>query len=133
MTTWPWTRDHHPGPAPRRTSPPAAAAAAAEAAEAAHLRYVAYRLDGAEPAWHVFAGRGELVAMPLWDPGRALVLTATTPAGLLTQMRETEQAHPEQRGPQHRGGPVPSPSPSPRRRGPTPPSTRSSAGQERPS
>ncbi|WP_344831740.1 hypothetical protein [Actinocorallia longicatena] len=56
-------------------------------------RTIAQRLNASEPDWYVsftVAGRA-LVAMPLWDPGKKVILTDRDPRSLWFQMRHVEQ------------------------------------------
>jgi hypothetical protein len=99
------------------------------------LQDLAAELAETEQGWHVYASAstGALVAMPMWDPGTRLILTAPTPAGLRAQMRQAEaEAVAHQIIPEHRGGA--GPPPWARRRGPLrppPESPRTLNGQYR--
>jgi hypothetical protein len=85
----------HPGQQPRLRVPTPAAVERrrAEDARLIQAREAAARLDAAEPAWHVMyrAGARELMAVAMWDPGFALLLTDTDPHALVIQMRAAEQ------------------------------------------
>lgn len=58
-------------------------------------------LDAAEPRWwiHYSAHQLRLVAIPLWDPGRGLVLAEPEEQTLRMQMRRVEQEHALRHGP----------------------------------
>jgi hypothetical protein len=59
----------------------------------ARLRREACSLDELERAWHVHAGAsGPIYALPLWDPGRSVILEAGTTAEIVTPMRAAEAA-----------------------------------------
>lgn len=77
----------------------------AEANSIARSRQLAHRIDVAEPSWHVYfsASTRCLVAMPLWNPGRSLVLTDPDPHALWFQMRHVEQEHESMPSPPEHG------------------------------
>ena len=65
---------------------------AAEARRFRVLEEVAADLAETEQGWHIYASasKGALVAMPLWDPGQRVIITAPTPEVLRAQMRQAE-------------------------------------------
>ena len=65
---------------------------AAEARRLRALEEVAAQLAEIEQGWHIYASpsKGALVAMPLWDPGERVIITAPTPEVLRAQIRQAE-------------------------------------------